>query len=77
MSPQLTTQQKEILAQFARDIVESGCDAVVVIGTMTKKNKTKSFVSQFGNELLCNSLIHHAFQTETLIYQEIEEDADE
>lgn len=77
MSPQLTTQQKQILSQFARDIIESGCDAVVVIGTMTKKNKTKSFVSQFGNELLCNSLIHHAFQTETLIYQEIEEDADE
>jgi riboflavin synthase len=77
MSQQLNAQQKIILSQFARDMIESGCDAVVVIGTMTKSNKTKSFVSQFGNELLCNSLIHHAFQTETLIYQEVEEDSDD
>jgi riboflavin synthase len=77
MSQQLSAQQKIILSQFARDMIESGCDAVVVIGTMTKSNKTKSFVSQFGNELLCNSLIHHAFQTETLIYQEVEEDSDD
>jgi riboflavin synthase len=73
----LTPVQRQLLAQFAGNMVESGCDAVVVIGTSTKNNRTKSFVAQFGNELLCNSLIHHAFQTETLVYAEIEEDSDD
>lgn len=73
----VTPEQRELISKFACDIIESGCDAVVVIGTSTKKNRTKSFVAQFGNELLCNSLIHHAFQTETLIYAEIEEEADD
>tara|TARA_R110000851_G_scaffold177752_1_gene324638 strand:+ start:79 stop:318 length:240 start_codon:yes stop_codon:yes gene_type:complete len=74
--PQVTPAQKEILGRFAAEMQESGCDAVIVIGTSTKNNKTKSFVAQFGNELLCNSLIHHAFQTETIIYadEEVEED---
>ena len=77
MNSSLSGSQKEILAKFNCDMLEAGCDAVVVIGSMTNKNKTKSFVAQFGNELLCNSLIHHAFQTETLIYQQVEEDLDE
>jgi len=74
--PKVTATQKEILGRFAAEMQESGCDAVIVIGTCTKNNRTKSFVAQFGNELLCNSLIHHAFQTETLVYadEEVEED---
>lgn len=77
MNPKLTPAQKEILARFSCDMIEAGCDAIIVIGSMTNKNKTKTFVAQFGNELLCNSLLHHAFQTETLIYQQVEEDPDE
>lgn len=77
MNNNLTPSQKALLAKFYCDMIEAGCDAIVVIGSMTSKNKTKSFVAQFGNELLCNSLIHHAFQTETLIYQQVEEDPDE
>ena len=64
--------QAEILGRFAADMQETGCDAIVVIGTSTKNNKTKSFVYQHGNELLCNSLLTHAFQTETFIYQDEE-----
>ena len=75
-NPRVTTVQKEILGRFTADMQETGCDAIIVIGTSTKNNKTKSFVYQHGNELLCNSLLHHAFQTETFIYQdeEIEDD---
>ena len=72
----VTPAQKQILGRFAADMQESGCDAVVVIASSTKKNITKSFVAQYGNELLCNSLIHHAFHTETIVYtdEEIEEE---
>ncbi len=77
MSQSVTQSQRAVIAKFAAEMVEAGCDAVVVIGTSTKKNRSKSFVAQFGNELLCNSLIHHAFQTETLVYAEMEEDNDE
>lgn len=77
MNHKFSPEQKAILAKFSCDMNETGCDAIVVIGSMTNKNKTRSFVVQFGNELLCNSLIHHAFHTETLIYQEVEEDTDE
>jgi hypothetical protein len=77
ISTSLTPEQQRITAKFAAEMVESGCDAIVVIGTSTKKNRSRSFVAQFGNELLCNSLIHHAFQTETLVYAEIEEDSDD
>ncbi len=74
--PKVTPVQSEILGRFTADMQETGCDAIIVIGTSTKNNKTKSFVYQHGNELLCNSLLHHAFQTETFIYQdeEIEDD---
>ena len=34
----LTPVQRQLLAQFAGNMVESGCDAVVVIGTSTKNN---------------------------------------
>ena len=71
-SPRISKAQKEILGRFAADMQESGCDAIVVIGSATKRNKTRSFVAQYGNELLCNSLIQHAFQTETFVYQELE-----
>ena len=77
MSQSVSHSQKAIIAKFAGEMVEAGCDAVVVIGTSTKRNRSKSFVAQFGNELLCNSLIHHAFQTETLVYAEMEDDTDE
>ena len=69
----VTTSQKQILGRFAADMQESGCDAVVVIGSWTKKNKTKCFVAQYGNELLCNSLMEHAYNTETFAYTEEEE----
>ena len=68
--PRLSKVQKEILGRFAADMQESGCDAIVVIGSSTRQNKTRSFVAQYGN----------AFQTETFIYQELEvpeEDQDE
>jgi len=77
MTESVTQTQRQIIAKFSAEMVEAGCDAVVVIGTHTSRNKSKSFVAQFGNELLCNSLIHHAFQTETLVYAEMDEDIDE
>jgi len=73
----VTQSQRQVIAKFAAEMVEAGCDAVVVIGTGTVKNKTKSFVAQHGNELLCNSLIHHAFQTETFVYADLEDETDE
>ncbi len=75
--PRVTPRQQEILGRFTADMQETGCDAIIVIGTSTKNNKTRSFVYQHGNELLCNSLIHHAFQTETFIYQDEEEVEDD
>lgn len=75
----LTASQREILNRFAAEMNEAGCDAVVVIGSATVRNKTRSFVAQFGNELLCSSLIQHAFHTETFTYtaQEEEEDVED
>tara|TARA_S200002703_G_C3775124_1_gene238687 strand:- start:1104 stop:1349 length:246 start_codon:yes stop_codon:yes gene_type:complete len=78
-NPKVSPAQRQILSRFAADMQESGCDAVVIIASSTKKNMTRSFVAQFGNELLCNSLIHHAFHTETIVYtdEEIEEENDQ
>jgi len=64
------------MARFSRDIIESGADAVVIIFSSTKQNKTRSFVSQHGNELLCSSLITHAYNTESIVYDAIEEESD-
>ena len=71
-----TKNQKEILARFAGELIESGADGIVVIFSTTTRGKTSSHVAQFGNELLCSSLIAHAFQTESIIYtdSEIEEE---
>jgi hypothetical protein len=66
--------QESILGKFSGEMRESGCDAVVVIATQTKRNKTESFIAQFGNELLCNSLITHAYNTEAIIYTDDEGD---
>ena len=74
-----TKTQKEILARFAGELCESGADGIVVIFSTTLRGKTRSHVAQFGNELLCSTLISHAFQTETIVYTdtEIEEDEDQ
>ena len=72
-----TPMQLKILAGFSRDLIESGADAIVVIFSTTTKNKTRSYVSQYGNELLCSSLITHAYQTESIVYDAIEEDIEE
>ena len=72
-----THTQMVILSQISRDLIESGADAIVVIFSTTTKNKTRSYVSQYGNELLCSSLITHAYNTESIVYDAIEEDAEE
>ena len=69
--------QESILGKFSGEMKESGCDAVVVIATQTKRNKTESFIAQFGNELLRNSLITHAYNTEAIVYTDEVEDKDE
>ena len=73
-----TKHQKEILGRFAGELCESGADGIVVIFSSTLRGKTSSHVAQFGNELLCSSLISHSFQTETIIYTDtgIEEEED-
>jgi hypothetical protein len=75
---QLTRSQREVLNRFSAEMTEAGCDAIVVIGSATVRNKTRSFVSQYGNELLCSSLIQHAFHTETVTYiNETEEETED
>tara|TARA_R110002012_G_scaffold275915_1_gene462640 strand:- start:291 stop:533 length:243 start_codon:yes stop_codon:yes gene_type:complete len=72
-----TKDQLQLMNSFARDLVESGADAIVVVFSTTTRNKTRSFVSQFGNELLCSSLITHAYQTESIVYDAIEEELED
>lgn len=67
------TSKNEIICRFAHELVESGADGIVVIFSTTKKGKTKPMVAQFGNELLCSSLIAHAYNTETVFYEDEEE----
>lgn len=72
-----TSVQIAIISRFARDLIESGADATVIVFSTTKQNKTKSFVSQYGNELLCSSLITHAYNTESIVYDAVEEEESE
>tara|TARA_R100000951_G_scaffold16416_2_gene12911 strand:+ start:7507 stop:7734 length:228 start_codon:yes stop_codon:yes gene_type:complete len=43
-------------------IEEEGADAVVIIYSKVKKNKTKTFLVPYGNAHTCGALIDYAYE---------------
>ena len=66
-----------IIARFQTELIENGADAVVVISALTQNNNSKTMLNRYGNTLLCDSLLRHAYHTEAIVYideTEIEEE---
>lgn len=59
------------------ELIESGADAVIVISTYTQRGKSKMSIRKVGNDLLCDSMLRHAFHLETIQYVDCDEDSDE
>jgi hypothetical protein len=69
-----TDTQVGICSRFSGELVESGADAIVIVYSATRKNKTDCYVVNCGNELLCSALLRHAYNTETYVYIDEEDE---
>tara|TARA_A100001515_G_scaffold52371_1_gene41362 strand:- start:1040 stop:1285 length:246 start_codon:yes stop_codon:yes gene_type:complete len=64
-----------VTARMMNELVEAGADAVIVITTFTQRKRSKMSIRKVGNDLLCDSMLRHAFHLETIHY--VENDGEE
>jgi len=69
-----------ISSRYKTEVIENGADAVVVIMSMTQNNRSRTMIHRWGNTLLCDAILRHAYHTEAIIYideDEVEEDLED
>lgn len=65
---------RDIVAKFVEEI---GADAVVVVYSRVKRQKTETFIVPYGNAHTCNALIDYAYESYEPPELELADDEDD
>ncbi len=74
MSPKELKAARDIVARFVEEI---GADAVVVVYSRVKRQKTETFIVPYGNAHTCNALIDYAYESYEPPELELADDEDD
>ena len=74
MSPKELKAARDIVAKFVEEI---GADAVVVVYSRVKRQKTETFIVPYGNAHTCNALIDYAYESYEPPELELADDEDD
>tara|TARA_Y100001972_G_scaffold122092_1_gene167104 strand:- start:963 stop:1187 length:225 start_codon:yes stop_codon:yes gene_type:complete len=74
VSPKELKAARDIVARFVEEI---GADAVVVVYSRVKRQKTETFIVPYGNAHTCNALIDYAYESYEPPELELADDEDD